>query len=404
MSTEQRKTDAQGQAMPRRVPAWMYVAALAGVVIGAVAFGLAATAAGPTPAWRALLINFLFWSSVAQGAFMWTVAFHLARTTWSAPVSRIGQSAVGFMGLSVLLFIGLFLGRRFYLPWLPMDLGDRSVWLNVPFVFLRDGGGLLVLFVLAAAFVRARQRADSVSGAVERDAPQGELHRSDHRLSVLGVSLALVYAVVATPIAFDLVMSLMPTWFSTLFGWYYLVGALYAGMAALIVAVVLLRQWLGITVGPQQFQDLGNLLLAFAMLMTYFIFSQALVIWYENLPPETAFAIPRLHMQPWGTLSWVALWVCCLGPFFLLLVREMKENPRTLLAVSVLVLSAMWFERYLLVTPSLAPAAPGSPVLVLLIGAGFLGLLVLTAAPLLARLPMSGPLDARLLREREAWQ
>jgi len=73
------------------------------------------------------------------------------------------------------------------------------------------------------------------------------------------------------------------------------------------------------------------------------------------------------------------------------------------LAVSVLVLSAMWFERYLLVTPSLAPAAPGSPVLVVLIGAGFLGLLVLTAAPLLARLPMSGLLDVRLLREREAW-
>jgi hypothetical protein len=82
----------------------------------------------------------------------------------------------------------------------------------------------------------------------------------------------------------------------------------------------------------------------------------------------------------------------------------MKENPRTLFAVSVLVSCAMWFERYMLVTPSLAATAPGTPILVLLIGVGFLGLLVLTAAPVLARLPMFGLLDAQLLREREAWQ
>ncbi len=404
MSTKRLKTDEHEHALPRRVSAWVYAAALVGVVIGAVSFGLAAAAANPAPAWRALLINFLFWSSVAQGAFMWAVAFRLSRTTWSAPFDRIGQSAVGFLGISVLLFIGLFFGRRFYLPWLPMDLGDRSVWLNAPFVFLRDGAGLLVLFVLAAAFVQVRLRADSVSGAAEMDAQEGGLRRSDHRLSALGVSLVLVYAVVATLIAFDLVMSLMPTWFSALFGWYYLVGALYAGMAALIVAAVLLRRWLGLTIGRQQFQHLGNLLMAFAMLMTYFFFSQALVIWYENLPPETAFAIPRLRMQPWGALSWVAVWACCLGPFFLLVVREMKENPRMLFAVSVLVSCAMWFERYMLVTPSLAATAPGTPILVPLIGVGFLGLLVLTAAPVLARLPMFGLLDAQLLREREAWQ
>jgi hypothetical protein len=404
MSTERLKTDEHEHALPRRVSAWVYAAALAGVAIGAVSFGLAAAAANPAPAWRALLINFLFWSSVAQGAFMWVVAFRLSRTTWSAPFDRIGQSAVGFLGISVLLFIGLFFGRRFYLPWLRTDLGDRSVWLNVPFVFLRDGAGLLVLFVLAAAFVRVRLRADPVSGAAEMDAQEGGLRRSDRRLSALGVSLALVYVVVATLIAFDLVMSLMPTWFSALFGWYYLVGALYAGMAALIMAAVLLRRWLGLTIGRQQFQHLGNLLMAFAMLMTYFFFSQALVIWYENLPPETAFAIPRLHMRPWGALSWVAMWACYLGPFFLLVVREMKENPRTLFAVSVLVSCAMWFERYMLVTPSLAATAPGTPILVLLIGVGFLGLLVLTAAPVLARLPMFGLLDAQLLREREAWQ
>jgi hypothetical protein len=72
--------------------------------------------------------------------------------------------------------------------------------------------------------------------------------------------------------------------------------------------------------------------------------------------------------------------------------------------VAALVLVAMWLERYLLVTPSLAPRGEGFPVLEPLIGLGFLGLLVITAAPALARAPMFGPLDAQMTRERGEWQ
>jgi uncharacterized membrane protein len=404
MSIEQPRNDELTQALPRRVPAWVYGLGIASVAVGGASFGAAVSAPDPAPAWRALLVNFLFWSSVAQGAFTWAVTFRLSRTTWSAPFERIGQSALGFLGVSVLVFIALFFGRQFYLPWVHADLGDRSKWLNVPFVFLRDGIGLLAMFLLAAAFVRARLNDDVRQMNDSDEAADGRLRRRDRQLSLLGVSLALLYAVVATLIGFDLVMSLVPGWFSALFGWYYLIGGLYAGMAALVITAIVLQRWLGLTIRRQQFQDLGNLLMAFAMVMTYFFFAQALSIWYENLPTETVFAIPRIHLQPWRTLSWVAVWVCFLGPFCLLVVREMKENPRTLAAVASLVFAAMWFERYLLVAPSLAPKASGFPILVPLVGVGFFGMLILTAAPLLARLPMFGRLDAQVRREREAWQ
>src|SRR5574340_277798 len=257
---------AEARSLPRPVAPSIYGAALLGVAIGAAAFGLGAASARPEAAWRALLINFLFWTSLAQGAFMWSVAFQLARTTWSAAVARVGDAMVGFLGLSALLFPALLLGRTYYLPWLNADIGDVRKWLNVPFLFLRDEVGLLLLFALAWAFVRARR-----SG--ERAAAEGgaaALSRADRRLSALGVLLALTYTVVATLLAFDLVMSLTPGWASTLFGWYYLVGGLYGGMAALIIALTRLRGWLGVTLRRQQCQDLGNLLMAMAMVMTYF--------------------------------------------------------------------------------------------------------------------------------------
>ena len=176
-------------------------------------------------------------------------------------------------------------------------------------------------------------------------------------------------------------------------------------MAALVLTSALLRRWLGAEpwLGKGQFRDLGNLLLAFAIAMTYFMYSQALPIWYENLPPEIVFALPRVHLQPWVTLSWVLLFTCYLGVFACLVLREVKERPVLLGGVAVLALAGMWLERYLLVVPSLVPKAPPFPVVELLIGLGFLGLLVLTVLPALARRPVVSELDLALKAEQEVW-
>jgi len=84
-------------------------------------------------------------------------------------------------------------------------------------------------------------------------------------------------------------------------------------------------------------------------------------------------------------------------------IREVKERPVLLGGVAVLALAGMWLERYLLVVPSLVPKAPPSPVVELLIGLGFLGLLVLTVLPALTRRPVVSELDLALKAEQEAW-
>ena len=385
---------------PRTMPRGLYPACALAIAVGLITFLIGATRPDPAPAWRALLVNFLFWSSVAQGAFIWAVAFRLARTTWSAPINRLGLSFIGFFPVGIIVLIVLFFGRNYYLPWIGMDLGDRRLWLNVPFVFLRDGVGLLALFVLGLAYVRTYLVVDQATTRPEHAGTE-EIERASRRLSVLGILLALVYFAVYTLLAFDLAMSLIPTWHSTLFGWYFALGGLYVGMAALIVMAVTLRRWLGVAeqIGPARFLDLGNLLMAFAMAMTYFFFAQALVIWYENLPHEVSFAIPRVNFQPGRTLSWLVVGTCYLGPFALLVVREMKENPRTLLPVALLAMVGMWLERYMLVMPSLATRPGEVPLLTLLIGIGFLGIMVSITARFLARYPAQGALDLVLEKD-----
>ncbi|MFB3881551.1 MAG: hypothetical protein ACE149_09820 [Armatimonadota bacterium] len=410
MSSAARAEAMAGKALPRPVPSWVRVLAWLGVAVGAVALAVGLRSSDPAPAWRALLVNFLFWVSLGQGALVWAAVFRVTRTSWSAPVNRVAHSASRFLPVCLLAFAALIAGRRYLLPWLGTEVGDRAFWLNWRSLFLRDGLGLLLLTALSWAFVRTYLRADA--------GPTEEGAAADRRLSVLGVALLFGYGVVFSLLGFDLVMSLawgartelaggrgpIP-WYSTLLGWHFVVSSLYLGIAWLVMLSVLLRDWLGVRDGiaTTHLRHLGNLMLAFAMAMTYFLYSQALPIWYENLPPETSFAITRIHHHPWQALCWVLLFTCYLGVFALLVVREMKEKPAALLAVSLVVLASMWLERYMLVVPSLAPRATGFPLLAALIAIGFLGALVLTTARFLARHPAVSPLDLALAKERENW-
>jgi hypothetical protein len=374
----------------RPVPTWVYALATLGLAVAVLAF---ATGLGAEPAatWRALYINLLFWISLACGAVTWSAVFRVARATWTAPINQMGHALTRFLPVLLIVFAALFPGRHYVFPWIGTDLGDRAWWLNAPFLFLRDGLGLVLFTGLSLAFVRAYEREDP---------------DANRQLTVIGVALLFTHVWVFTLLGFDLVMSLMPVWHSALFGGYFALGGLYLGMAVLVVMSVVLRRWLGVEhrVGTSQFRDLGNLLMAFAMVMTYFFYSQAMPIWYENLPPEVVFAIPRIRLQPWLACSWILLFTAYLGVFALLVVREMKERPATLFAVALFALLGMHLERYLLVTPSLAPEYTVFPVRYVLIDLGFLGALVLTAGPFLARMPAVSELDLALKAEQGQWQ
>jgi hypothetical protein len=309
-------------------------------------------------------------TSLATGALCRSAAFRIARTTWSAPVNRIAHSFAWYLPFCLAVFVALYPGRSYYLPWIGRDLGDLTSWLNVPFVFLRNGLGLFLVMVLAFAYVRIYLRVDRAN--VGRPVPEDwqgesvEVPGANRALSIVGVALLYLWAFELSILGLDFAMSLTIGWYSSLFPWYFLLGSAYSGVAALAVMAVALRKWLGVPglIGKVPRRYLGNFVLAFAMAMTYFFYSQALPIWYENLPKEILFIIPRLRITPWLTVCWVIVFTTYLGVFFLFIVREMREIPATLVGVSLLALAGLWLERYMLVVPSLTPRAPLSPLLV----------------------------------------
>lgn len=370
-------------------------AAIISAVLVAVGFGTFLVQLGgdhPERAWQAYLINFLLWSAIAQGAFLFSVVMHLAKARWSQPVQSLAESFAAFFPLSIVLFLLLFLGKEYLFPWLHHGAHGKEVWLNLPFLFSRDLVGLLLLYGLGLAYFFYALRCKRAAG----DAQILDICRS--RMSVLGVLYVGTYAAVLTLIGFDLVMSMEPHWFSTLFGPYTFVKAFYLGLGALIILAAIFRLVQGSSseLSSSHFHDVGKLFFAFCLVWADFFYVQLLVIWYGNLSEETSYVIQRVMLFPWRPLAWTIFVVSFIIPFFLLLSRKNKTRPVFMLILCSVVIVGLWLEHLLLLGPALSHQASTLPLGFAdgLITLGFLGLMALAVTFFLKRFPELVPAAA----------
>ncbi|MGA2070163.1 MAG: hypothetical protein ABSG97_02335 [Sedimentisphaerales bacterium] len=278
-------------------------------------------------AWRALLINFVFFTPLASGMIVWPAVVTASQGIWAKPLQRTAFAAIYFAPVSIAAFIALWIGHSHWAGWATHPNLLQGFWLYYKFVFLRDIIALVLIWALCAAYV-ARAR---------RGAP-----------GKLAGWLCFAYGVVFTLIAFDMVMALDPHWFSTLFGGYFFVSGMYAALAAWTVLSILSG-----TTTVEHRHDLGKLTVAVSLLTAYMMYSQLLPIWYENLPAEVRFVIPRMTISQWRYISAVLTATIFLGPLVLLVTRWSKRSPVFLTAVSMLMLVCLWIERWWEVTPTL---------------------------------------------------
>ena len=151
----------------------------------------------------------------------------------------------------------------------------------------------------------------------------------------------------------DWIMSLEPEWTSTMFGVYNFAGLFLSSLAATTLLVVWLSSRGDSTfrVTKSQLHDLGTLLFAFSSFWMYLWFCQYWLIWYVNIPEETAYFVRRSHGN-WPVLSLLNLTFNWGVPFVVLLFRSAKRSPRILGIVALVVLIGRWLDLTLMIFPS----------------------------------------------------
>jgi hypothetical protein len=363
------------------------------------------------------LWNYCFVLSIALGALFFVLLQHATRAGWSVTVRRLAEFLAAPFGLLAVLFLPIlitailghynadFTKYNIYEWAIPAavreseTLARKVPYLNPIFFCIRAVFYFSVWWVIAHFYLAKSldqeeiEKYSSYGHDPFRPRPRGiglslryyfitsplkrprNVVSSTLRMERCSYVSILFFAGTVTFASIDWLMSLMPDWYSTIFGLYYFSGCMLAVMAVLVLAAVALQASGRLTeaVTVEHYHDLGKFLFTFVVFWGYIAFSQYLLIWYANIPEETQWFLLRQN-GAWKWISLALLFGQLLIPFAALLSRHVKRQKYLLGFWAAWVLAMHWLDLYWVVMPSMkSERPPFSPIDVCLL-VGFVGL------------------------------
>jgi hypothetical protein len=302
------------------------------------------------------LFAFTYFLSFALGALFFVVLHHLVSASWSVVVRRLAEIVTGAFPVLFVLMLGLvvplILGNDSLYLWMDHEvvakdhlLHAKEGYLNAPFFAAR----MLVYFAVWMAISRYFMKK-----SVEQDS-SGDPALSQ-RMKVVSAPAMIAYALTTAWAAFDLLMSLTPHWFSTIFGVYYFAGCAISIYCLLALISVALQQSGRLTraITVEHFHDLGKMANGFTLFWAYIAFSQFMLIWAANIPEESVFFRPRMFTEwKWASIALIVVHFAI--PFVGMMSRHVKRNPKLLATWAVYMLLVHAFDLFWIVMPTFSP-------------------------------------------------
>ncbi|MEO8901510.1 MAG: quinol:cytochrome C oxidoreductase [Polyangiaceae bacterium] len=303
------------------------------------------------------LVAFAWMMTICAGAVWWVTLQNVVNSHWSLVIRRVGELLASNAGVLAILalpvVLPLILGKSPMYLWSDVNnmlasdaLKHKIPYLNPQFFAIRFVF-YFGFWILLSRFYLNRSVAQDKEAAATAQKTVVTMRRA------AGPAL-IVYAITITFSAIDLVMTLDPRWFSTMFGVYYFASCVMAENASLALTLMWLQSKGRLTssVTVNHFHDLGKMLFAFTIFWAYIGFSQFMLLWYANIPEETLWFKVRF-VNSWGTLAWVLLFGHFVIPFFGLLSRWVKRSRKALAFWCVWQLVMIFLDMYWLVMPTL---------------------------------------------------
>lgn len=320
---------------------------LALVGVGVIAF-LVSFFMNKTVGWVDFYVSNLYFATMAVSGIFFLALTGAIQASWITPYKRVPEAMLSYLPVSAILMgVGCF-GIHSIYEWTHKEvvandpiLSEKVAWLNEP-RFIITMAIIFVLWIFMAK--KLKSYSDKMDNA-ETGAEAANKFVGFSAVSIILFSLTLCTA------AFDWVMSVEPHWFSTIFGVYIFAGSFVSGIAFITIVVTTLKDWgyLKGAVNENHYHDLGKWMFGMSVFWAYIWISQYLLIWYANIPEETEYYVLRHHH--WNFQFFFNLAVNFFVPFFVLMTRGAKRNPKVLRGVAAVLLLGHFLDLYIMLAP-----------------------------------------------------
>ncbi|MDZ4744531.1 MAG: quinol:cytochrome C oxidoreductase [bacterium] len=324
------------------------------LIVGAVGL-VAAYFVGPIERVMAdYILGFWYFAGISVTMAFFSALQYLVRAGWSTGVRRIAENFTGFVPFIALALIPIVLNMYSHhsvYEWTHESakadhiLAGKAPYLNMTFFVIRLALYALLWFGMVKFIV---------GNSVKQDTAGSDITPTNKNWK-RAAPFVVVYAVTITFSSFDLLMSLEPHWFSTIWGVYTFAGHFVAAIAVITLMTVALYRagYLHDYITHEHFHDLGKLMFAFTVFWTYIAFSQYFIIWYANIPEETVYFAFR-EQGGWQYFGWALMLMHFVVPFMVLLRQDVKRKTTVLCAGAIIILIAHYIDLSWIILPAVS--------------------------------------------------
>lgn len=330
---------------------------IVGIVFAIASVILAIT--NPDQFYRGYLLGFLCWLGVSLGSMAIVMIRHLTGGGWGMVIRRILGAAMRTLPLLAILFIPIIIAvvqHRIY-PWAMPTESVQDPYIRehlekhsfIKNAYLNQTGFIIRAIIYFVIWNVLSFLLSMWSRQTDRPGAPDNTQRFK---AVAGPGLIL-YAFTISFAAIDWVMSLDPSWISTIFGLIILIGEMLSAMCFAVVVERILVNYKPMSemLKPDFVHDHGKWILTFIMVWAYFSFSQWLIIWAGNLPNEITFYTKRLSFG-WGKVGLFLALFHFSVPFAVLLSRPFKRNIRKLVWLAIWLMLMRWVDLFWIIEPN----------------------------------------------------
>jgi len=359
---------------------------------GTIIFGLITDRQATWANW--LIVNYYFFSIAMGGAFFFVIQ-SISQSGWSSAFKRVSEALMSYVPFAALFFLLLWFGVNDLYQWshketaaLDPIIQHKSAFLNIPFFFAR----MILYFLLWIVFIRKLRQISLREDLADPSNTDGIMYLFG-KTELYSKIFIFILAITFSLSAFDWIMSLDVKWYSTIFALKNLVAAFLHGVSILtLIVFILYKRGYFPFFNEYHLHDFARYIFMLSIVWGYFWFAQFMIIWYGNIPEETAYYSIRWQ-EGWKVLFFLEIGLNWFIPFMILLPVKASRNMTIVTIVIVFLIIGQYIDLFVQVIPGTTGALKFSWISA---GTflGFAGLFALVIATTLSKakiLPFNHP-------------